>query len=178
MTAVRTRAEIIHQLKRLAKQEMQIKDGIALMKQEQLEFRANVSAANRWGYVAIISKTILIPLHTITNALELTEAQDALQALFESIIVAVQLHYGGGADVAVKMALKTLKHLLIRGLRKRQMAEYAPGVGILIGFAEDSASLLRAAVRVSDGAGEMSYESDSLARMTERTMRRATAALQ
>jgi hypothetical protein len=156
---------------------MQIKDGITLMQQQQRELLLDISKANRWGVVAVLSKAMLIPLHVCVNAFELTAAQKMFQHVADDTVLAVRLGYGEHEHGIIQPALKIMKTAAKKELERRQLVEYLPGVDVLFGLAEDSASLLQTALQVSKGDSEMSEEDRAIARTIEHTMQRATAAL-
>lgn len=146
--------ELTQQFVILGKKQVAIQEGIELLLQVQLELKRAQSSANTWGSVAVLANLTLIPLNVIVNAFELKKANTLYQRL-------VQQLYGKFASSGTRLdghsatALSLLKQVVIDELRSKALAEYIPGVNILIGLAEDSLAAAKAIQVVESGRSEI-----------------------
>lgn len=125
-----------------------------MLNQAQRELTAARSAADSWGFVAVLSTLVLLPANCIINAFDLKAANSIYQLLVREVysrMAASGTRQGG----MTKAVLAALKKAIVEELKRKGLAQYVPGANILVGLAEDSAALVQVVQAVDEGGRDM-----------------------
>ncbi|GEO04185.1 hypothetical protein AAE02nite_18490 [Adhaeribacter aerolatus] len=145
---------LMHQYNAIARKQLNIAEGINLLKQVQTDLNRTMLTANAWGFTAVIANASLIPLNVIINAFEIKKANSLYQALVRQVYDTYSKS-GTRIDGHAKTALSILKKVVIEELKHKGMTDMIPGVNIIVGLAEDSLAFYKAAEMVGTGNQEM-----------------------
>ena len=146
--------DLTMQFQILGRKQLAIQEGIDLLLSLRFDLSRTRTAADAWGTVAILANVTLIPLNIIVNAFELKGASSLYQIL-------VQQLYGKFAksgtrlDGNAKIVLSLIKQAITDELKRKALAQYIPGVNIIIGLAEDSMAAWQTIQLVESGAREI-----------------------
>ena len=73
--------DLVRQFEILGSKQLAIQEGMDLLRQIQQELVRNKTAADVWGFTAVMANLTIIPLNIIVNAFELKAANSAYQSL-------------------------------------------------------------------------------------------------
>ncbi len=147
-----------HRFALLGQQQLTLQEGIEMLEQIQRELGRDIASAGSWGFVAVMSQACAVPLNIIVNSLPGSPAKKA----FDVFTHVLRTYATGSAAVrgdksgtAVPWAFEAVKRAIEHQLKKSGGADMIPGVGILLGLAEDGMALVEAAQKVNEGSSEM-----------------------
>lgn len=146
--------QLMTQFHMLGRKQLAFEEGIALMRQTQVELGHSIARAESWGMTAILSNIALVPLNCIVNAFQLKTAK----SLYEVLVHQAFARYaasGKRTEGWQAHALSLLKDAIVSELKRKGLTDYVPGVNILIGLAQDSMAALQVAEKVGEGSSEL-----------------------
>jgi hypothetical protein len=145
---------LIQRLNLVSGRQIAVAEGLELLHQARRELSSARSSADTWALWAVMSSAILVPANCIINAFELKAAASLYQVLARTAYAQFAAS-GTRQSGPVKTVLAALKKAIVEDLKRKGMAQFVPGVNILVGLAEDSAALADVVRRVEQGGREM-----------------------
>lgn len=160
---------LYQQFELLSHKQLAIEEGVALLRQARADLQLSKASADRWGAMAISANVLLVPLNCIISAFELKGCKNLYEMLVRELYKRSS-QSGTRLSGTAKPLLAALKQGIIQELKRKALAEYVPGVNILVGLAEDSIAVWQTQQMVTQSESEM-------ARLTLDLDRKISAAL-
>lgn len=138
------------------KKELIAQEGLEMLKELQQDLSRNIAWANIVGTTAVIANLIIVPLNCIINAFGMKKAK----GLYQKVVVILYDSFGkSGSRLDINQTLEQLisciKTWLLAELTGRGLVDYIPGVNIIVGLAEDSATAFQTVTMVDSGSAEL-----------------------
>lgn len=143
---------------KLRRRQVAYQEGIHLLRMTRAELIKDISTADNWALAAVMSNAVLVPVNIIVNTFlpftPVSKFQKIVQFVYDQTAASgTRAQSESSKDVMDelgKLGKETTDYLT-----KNALGEYAPGVRILVGLAQDSIALMEVAKQTSDGQSEM-----------------------
>ncbi len=125
---------------KLKRRQIAYNEGLHLLQMTRSELIKDISGADGWGLVAVLSNATLVPLNIIVNTFlpftPTSKLQKVIKFVYDKKAGSGTRGQTSDAKEAIKIAGSVGKEA-VDYLAKGGLGEYIPGVRILVGLAQD-----------------------------------------